>query len=577
MYLTRWTSASDTTSEVGDFKYSLLKSFKTGIRLAQILPGTGNKGISINLLDSFVSGPQKIPYDALSQERIKERNQQVQLMGQIFKGARKVVVWLGEDYDDSRAGMQLAKQLLSIARYQPVSGLGTADLETHGLPKQGHRRWTALSLILRRPWFWRTWVVQEVVLNPNVELVLGPSMLTWDDLESVVALLEGPMPRVWQLDQAISASELPFSRINRIRLRHQRLIATPISPVQIEAQFDNHVYSEPESMIDEDDDPQLLDLLLMSRGLGATDPRDKVYALLGLGKHDINPDYSMSPESVFTDFALQTVGVVTEMQARRRAASLEMLSHLREVRRAMILFSCAGRHNQKLKLPSWVPDWTTNLSCRPLVFGLSHRFAAGGDKLATFDWQPDFGLLLCGKLLDSVQDVGSVHLSDTSSTNSHDLIKKWLEEAKQIAFTRIARSPGSTMNVDAFEAMRRDISICKHGYYITAAQKGRRNSLLHEVDTSDDASHSASQTLTLGPTRGRVVFASGTGYVGLVPHGTREGDLIFVVLGADVPYVLRPLEEGEGYELIGEAFVQGVMAGEAMLLDRIPVEDVMIR
>lgn len=151
MYLTRWKSPPDQNhSETLDFRYGLLKSAKTGIRLAQILPGTGSRGISINLIDSFVSGPNQIPYDALSytwgdgartkqimcngkrlpvtqtliealhrfrdpdnivtlwidqicvcQERVKERNQQVKLMGQIFKGARKVLVWLGEDYDDS--------------------------------------------------------------------------------------------------------------------------------------------------------------------------------------------------------------------------------------------------------------------------------------------------------------------------------------------------------------------------------------------------------------------------------------------------------------------------------------------
>lgn len=206
MLLARWKSPPDSTGETLDFKYSLLKSAKTGIRLAQILPGSGNKGISINLVDSFITGTNQLQYDALSytwgdgdrsktvscngrrlpvtptllealhrfrhpvhvvtlwidqicicQERIKERNAQVQLMGKIFKGARKVIVWLGEDCDDSKAGMQLAKQLLSIARYQPVSGLTPADLETHGLPKRGHKRWLALSAILRRPWFWRTW------------------------------------------------------------------------------------------------------------------------------------------------------------------------------------------------------------------------------------------------------------------------------------------------------------------------------------------------------------------------------------------------------------------------------------
>lgn len=258
------------------------------------------------------------------------------------------------------------------------------------------------------------------MLNPNVELVLGPAMLTWDELESVVSLLEGPMPKVWQLDQAISAMELPFSRINRIRLRHQRLIVTPVSPMQVEVAFDDFVH-EPESLVAgdaEDDDPQLLDLLLMSRGLGASDPRDKIYALLGLGKHDIDPDYSQSPESVFTDFALQTVGVVTELASRHRSQSLDLSSNLREVRRALILVSCAGRHNQKLELPSWVPDWTVSLSSRPLVFGLGHRFRAGGDKLSVFDWHPDFGFQLCGKLLDAVAVHGTVHLDHDGSSSS---------------------------------------------------------------------------------------------------------------------------------------------------------------
>ena len=630
MYLTRWKSPRDTEGETLDFRYGLLKSSKTGIRLAQILPGTGNQGVKINLVDSFISGANQIPYDALSytwgdgarmkniscngkrlavtqtlmealhrfrdpdkvvtlwidqicvcQDRIKERNQQVKLMGQIFKGARKVVVWLGEDYDDSRAGMQLAKQLLNIARYQPVSGLSPADLETHGLPRRGHKRWIALSAILRRPWFWRTWVVQEVVLNPNVEIVLGASTLSWDELESIVTLLEGPMPKIWRVDQAISASELPFSRINRIRLRHQRRIETPVSPTAVDAHFDAELYAEPESTVNEgnEDDPQLLDLLLMSRSLGATDPRDKIYALLGLGKHDVDPDYSMSPESVFSDFALQTIGVVTDLHARRKAASLEMSSHYREVRRAIILISCAGRHNQSLKLPSWVPDWTVNLSARPLVFGLNNKqFAAGGDKLGLFDWQPDFGLLLCGKLLDTVSAAGTTALdyeADKPNDSAHSTIQSWWQEAQQMALIRIARSPGSTMNLDAFEAFRRDLCICKHGYYMASGIKGRKNSLLDEFDPMDEASHNASDTLTLGPTRGRVFFTTTTGYVGLAPHGTIEGDLVFVVMGVDVPYILRPYDDG--YELVGEAYVQGIMDGEVIQMEYIPVQDIMIR
>lgn len=119
--------------------------------------------------------------------------------------------------------------------------------------------------------------MQEVVLNPNVEVVIGDSSLQWDELERVVGLLEGPTSREWSLDPAMSAWELPFSRINRIRLRHKRYLAR---------QADQTAATESVAATDEDVDPSvdvregfidLLDLLVMARGLGATDPRDKVY------------------------------------------------------------------------------------------------------------------------------------------------------------------------------------------------------------------------------------------------------------------------------------------------------------
>ncbi|KAF2485505.1 heterokaryon incompatibility protein-domain-containing protein [Neohortaea acidophila] len=633
MYLTRWRSASTQSTDSLEFRHGPLKSNKTGMRLAQIQPGTGNKGIAIDLIDSFVSGPGHVPYDALSyawgnnertkmiscngrrlaitqnllealhrfrepdrvvtiwidqicvcQERIKERNQQVQLMGKIFKRARKVIVWLGEDDEDSRAGMQLITQLLSISHHQSVSGLTPADLDIHGLPKREHRRWTALFAILRRRWFWRTWVVQEVVLNPNVQFVLGSPLnpsVSWDELERVVALLEGPIPREWQLDQSLNASELPFSRMNRIRMRHQRLITTPVTPTAPEIKYDidtdMNMDSESGLIDDQDDDPQLLDLLLMSRSLGATDPRDKIFALLGLSQHNIDPDYSLSPETVFTQFARQTIAAVEDV----KNGSSDISVRHREVRRAMILISCAGRHHQKLELPSWTPDWSVNLNSRPLVFGLGRKFNAGGDRLGPFQVKDDSSLHLCGKLLDTIRDVGKVKLNFDAGfgdSRPHRLIEQWWDEAQQIATRRIVQSPGSTMNVPAFEALRRDLSLCRHGYYVGAAGTSQNTSMFDDAGIPSEPKHSAScasRTLTLGPTRGRVVFASATGYIGLAPHGTMEGDLIFVVIGADVPFVLRPCEQG--YELIGEAYVQGAMSGQVMERDDIVVQDIFLR
>jgi hypothetical protein len=624
--LTRWKSPPHQNGggdSVLDFRYPVFRNTKTGIRLAHIQPGSGTRAIAIDLVEDYVTGSDRTPYDALSytwgdgardknvfcngkrlpvtktlwealnrfrhptetvtfwidwicvcQERIRERNAQVKMMGDIFKSARKVIVWLGDDYDDSRAGMQLAKQLLHIAIYQPVSGLSPADLETHGLPRRGHKRWKALSLILRRPWFWRTWVVQEVAMNPNVELVLGSLSFTWDELELIVSLLEGQLPQAWHLDQAVTALELPFSRINRIRLRHQsRVVANAQSSENPEV-FNTGDYES---------EPDLLDLLFMSRHLGASDPRDKIYALLGLGKHDISPDYSMSPSSVFTDFALQMIGLVTNEASQLATLGLDISSRDPAVRHAMVMLSCAGRLNQRPspRLASWVPDWSVDLQARPLIFGIGNqKFSAGGSRLGLFDWHPDSGLQLCGKFIDTVHQAGKVRLEHNdldSPALSHACIAEWWREAQAIALARIVRSPGSSAHLDAFDALRKNTLICRHGYYTGGGEDAphRHGNLLDESESAAEPEHSAMRTLVLGPTRGRVIFVSGTGWLGLAPWGTVEGDVVFVAVGADVPYVLRAREDG--YELVGECYVQGIMEGEAMGMDWIAVQDVMVR
>lgn len=64
-----------------------------------------------------------------------------------------------------------------------------------------------------------------------------------------------------------------------------------------------------------------------------------------------------------------------------------------------------------------------------------------------------------------------------------------------------------------------------------------------------------------------------TGSVGLAPATAKKGDFVTVLLGAPVPYVLRPREggrEGNEYTLIGESYVYGVMDGEAIAHIRVP-------
>jgi hypothetical protein len=50
--------------------------------------------------------------------------------------------------------------------------------------------------------------------------------------------------------------------------------------------------------------------------------------------------------------------------------------------------------------------------------------------------------------------------------------------------------------------------------------------------------------------------------MGLIPAHAQEGDVVAVLTGGHVPIILRP-RDGY-YTVVGDAYVQGIMDGEAM-------------
>ncbi|KAF1981417.1 hypothetical protein K402DRAFT_235334 [Aulographum hederae CBS 113979] len=60
---------------------------------------------------------------------------------------------------------------------------------------------------------------------------------------------------------------------------------------------------------------------------------------------------------------------------------------------------------------------------------------------------------------------------------------------------------------------------------------------------------------------GRRIMRTHKGYLGLAPEGSQTGDKVALVKGSRIPLILRP--KGEYWELVGAAYVHGVMHGEA--------------
>jgi len=61
----------------------------------------------------------------------------------------------------------------------------------------------------------------------------------------------------------------------------------------------------------------------------------------------------------------------------------------------------------------------------------------------------------------------------------------------------------------------------------------------------------------------RKLFASERGYLGLGPAAVLPGDIIAAIFGLETPLVLRSVGT-DSYQIVGEAYVHGIMDGEAM-------------
>lgn len=142
---------------------------------------------------------------------------------------------------------------------------------------------------------------------------------------------------------------------------------------------------------------RFLDLLFELRKRGATDPRDKIFACLGLvndtsNELDVVPDYQSPIEHVYINAAKAIVTC---------SGNLDLLG----------VCSVNQRKESVLELPSWVPDWSIKGSIAlPLVKdvkGQRRKFAAAKDSHASPRFT-DYGqtLIVSGNVFDEITELG---------------------------------------------------------------------------------------------------------------------------------------------------------------------------
>ena len=152
----------------------------------------------LQLRRSAILGPIWTDAICINQLDIAERDHQVSIMGEIYARAREVLVWLGEDADESGKVIDAANQHSSSLAPDKLSP-SLADLML--LP--------SLSALLDRPYWHRTWILQEISLaQGEVAIHCGNSRTTFENLKSIFTahynqlILDGePAPGSWLADE----------------------------------------------------------------------------------------------------------------------------------------------------------------------------------------------------------------------------------------------------------------------------------------------------------------------------------------------------------------------------------------
>ncbi|RYP05889.1 hypothetical protein DL765_009699 [Monosporascus sp. GIB2] len=265
--------------------------------------------------------PRFIWADAIciNQKDDAEKSTHIPLMTDIYRGAAKVLVWLGNGQAEERT-LSRIKAFARLIHSQSLSDSHRQDLLESVLD------------LLRLAWFSRRWIIQEAVLNVDVIIFCGAQRLSFLRLSQVLVWLP---PSAWESS------------------RHTRSLM---------AMFDLWKWWTLKQA--NEGTRGLLRLLQDFDHFGCADGRDRIYTLAALAEdvrlhtakeelphgslgwhREIVVDYKVSTEEIYLSTALMIVN----------AGHLQWVLGQAMVRSGAL---CAAG------IPSWVPDWRSQIQRR---------------------------------------------------------------------------------------------------------------------------------------------------------------------------------------------------------------------
>lgn len=451
----------------------------------------------------------------IDQKNLEERSLQVQRMATIYRQAEKVLVWLGND--DGFAG----------------PAFQSLRMMAEGKYSQFQKNIEFLGRLSQCSWFYRAWVIQEVVMARRAFVVCGTHTLSFGTLQTGFEAIRTRLDR---------------SGTDMLNNQYQ---AEGMIPAMLLCQSVSHCvhYSKPgkrwgsrntnsRSLKPSASKVVQFGLLLHNlRHCEATDARDKVYAFLGLGHKPLTmlqADYSVLVEDLYTSVATAILG----------SGDLEALSLLYFVQ-------IPNDHLNTLQpaaLPSWVPDWRHK--AKMVTLGMSNIVRASGNAqhpVVTFLNSRSISIL--GARLSHIihitrfaESASTVFQADTFIVQDPDDVESWLNDQlkdKKYPFSNLPYS-------EAYKMLRQ-------GDWNTCTRLLPKQHLHMKLPnrTMPNITHAPSSTWNgLALKHGHVLVITSDERLGWVPSAARVGDEICLFYGAKVPFVIREVRQGV-YNLIG--------------------------
>ena len=483
----------------------------------------------------------------------EEKSYQVAMMDKIFSQASQVLLWLG----DPPAGQDLPLDLMHLIVekvFVPIyikgdrrEGLKILSLSNKELqrdfqiPPPESNEWKSIRDFLRNTWFQRTWTFQEFMVARSAEIRYGNKAIQCDDTNSsktatYTLSFQAFMYALHELEnrRVTDAVSAPFG-----------LGSSQTHPfLLIDGRHKRRDNSFPYSR-------KLLTLLRRRRRCEATDPRDKVYALLNVASDKeriaMFPDYAATREETYIRVARAII---------KSDETLELLH-------------CVGADRLDRDLPSWVPDWTHFPTDRSEMSYNSRRtyYRSTGNSKALVGGLHDMSkLMLRGIHFDDIQGVGSKAEKHRTKALSEYVVNggEWSLMAERLSVAGVYKPTGEPVG-HAFARTRlldmryltRIGSVPGEIEELKSQDLGQnKRTLLERRGVDEEVRYATSQ---------RRFFVTSKGYMGIGSEILKKHDVVFLLLGSDSPFILRRVPESSTFKLVGKCYIHGIMDGEALI------------